>query len=326
MHFINEKSGEFLFFKLSVTGTAAGSLELIEMQAPLRQLSRHMLPLTNPLEADVSFTAAVDRADVSVPATLVVPAHGRAELPIEWRPLLPKDGTAKLTLQSAELGAFLYDLNLTALPAGEQKSLGFKVSLGEAQTLRFRFVNFLKRPETYKLTLAGGAGGDFEVGASVAAPAASGSVGVEVTVDITYEPSKLGATQETLTVSSAEGGEYVCQLRGESQPPKPQGPIGIKPGGSATVQFKNIFAAATDFVFHCEPPTFSVATPRENVAAKKETPVAITYKPEPGAPPAKGKLTIASTGSDASKWTYYLHGEPEGAAEAEPPPAGKPKK
>lgn len=69
-----------------------------------------------------------------------------------------------------------------------------------------------------------------------------------------------------------------------------------------------------------------MAKPRENVAAKKETPVAITYKPEPGAPPAKGKLTIASTGSDASKWTYYLHGEPEGAAEAEPPPAGKPKK
>ena len=181
MHFINEKSGEFLFFKLSVTGTAAGSLELINMQAPLRQLSRHMLPLTNPLEADVSFTAAVDRADVSVPATLVVPAHGRAELPIEWRPLLPKDGTAKLTLQSAELGAFLYDLNLTALPAGEQKSLGFKVSLGEAQTLRFRFVNFLRRPETYKLSLAGGES-DFAVEASVSAPAAESTQGVEVSL------------------------------------------------------------------------------------------------------------------------------------------------
>jgi len=97
------------------------------MQAPLRQLSRHMLPLSNPLGADVSFTAAVDRADVTVPATLVVPAGGRAELPIEWRPLLPKDGAATLTLQSAELGAFVYELALAALPAGSDKTLGFKV-------------------------------------------------------------------------------------------------------------------------------------------------------------------------------------------------------
>ena len=218
----------------------------------------------------------------------------------------------------------MYELQLAALPAGEQKSLGFKVSLGEAQALRFRFVNFLRRPETYKLALAGGPGGDFEVEASVNAPAAEGSAGVEVTVDVTYEPSRLGAAQETLTVSSAEGGEYVCQLRGESLPPKPQGPIAIPPGGSTTVQFKNIFAAAADFVFTCEPAAFSVAKPRENVPAKKETPVAIAYKPEPGAPPAKGKLTIASAGGDGSRWTYYLHGEPEGGDGAAA--GGKPKK
>ena len=90
MHFLNEKSGEFLFYKLALTGSAAGALERIEMQAPLRQLSRHLLPLRNPLEAEVAFSASVDRADVSVPASLVVPAGGRAELPIEWRPLLPQ--------------------------------------------------------------------------------------------------------------------------------------------------------------------------------------------------------------------------------------------
>ena len=157
----------------------------------------------------------------------------------------------------------------------------------------------------------------------MSAPAAESTQGVEVSVDVTYEPSRLGAAHETLTVSSAEGGEYVCHLRGDSLPPKPQGPIGIKPGGSATVQFKNIFSAATDFVFSCEPAAFSVAKPRENVAAKKETAVAIAYKPEPGAPPAKGKLTIASAGGDGSRWTYYLHGEAEGG---EPAAGGKPKK
>ena len=45
------------------------------------------------------------------------------------------------------------------------------MSLGEAQTLRFRFVNFLRRPETYKLALAAAGESDFAVEASVSAPA-----------------------------------------------------------------------------------------------------------------------------------------------------------
>ena len=312
VHFVNEKTGEFLFYKVAVTATAAGALDTIEMQAPLRQLSRHQLPLTNPLDTDVAFTAACDHSEVSVPAQLVLPASGRAELPIEWRPLLPRDAKSRLTLQSAELGTFLYDLSLVALPAGGDKSLGFKVALGEAQVLRFRFTNFLKKQETYKVTLAGGAGGDFEVDGTVVAPPAEGSAGAEVALEVTYEPSKLGGAQDTLTVSSAEGGEYVCLLRGESLPPKPQGPITIKAGGTATINFKNIFAAATDFLFTCEPPVFTVAKPKENVPSKKPTPVAITYKPtDPAAPPATGKLTIASAAADGSRWTYYLHGTNE---------------
>ena len=45
------------------------------------------------------------------------------------------------------------------------------MSLGEAQTLRFRFVNFLRRPETYKLALAAAGESDFAVDASASAPA-----------------------------------------------------------------------------------------------------------------------------------------------------------
>ena len=43
-------------------------------------------------------------------------AESKADLPIEWRPLLPKETTSQLTLQSAELGSYLYDLRLMALP------------------------------------------------------------------------------------------------------------------------------------------------------------------------------------------------------------------
>lgn len=309
VHFINEKTGEFLFYELALKAEAAGVLDTVEMHAPLRQLTTHELLLTNPLATEATFSVACDNAEVVVPATLTLPPNASDALRLEWRPLLPREKTSRLTLTSPELGTFLYDLKLAALPAGEQKTLNFKVALGDAQTVRFRFHNFLRRPETYKLSLGNG-GGDFEVEASVSAPAAEGTAGAEVSVDVTFEPSKLGEVADTLTVSSAEGGEYVCALQGLSLPPKPQGPITIKAGGSAAVTFKNVFTAAADFAITCEPAVFSVAKPRENVPAKKPIQVSVAYKPtDPAAPPANGKLTIASTGPEPSRWVYYLSGQ-----------------
>merc|ERR1712060_359754 len=221
------------------------------------------------------------------------------------RPLLPRETTSRLMLTSPELGTFLYDLHLVALDAGETRSLPFQVALGDSQTLRFRFLNFMRRPETYKLTLGGS---DFEVDSQVAAPAAEGSTGAEVSVDVTFEPSTLGEVLDTLSVSSAEGGEYLCTLQGMSLPPKPQGPIGIKAGGSAQVNFKNIFANTMDFSITCEPSSFSVAKPRESVPSKKPATISVSYKPiDPASPPAMGKLTIASVGTGtepSSRWVY----------------------
>ena len=112
----------------------------------------------------------------------------------------------------------------------------------------------------------------------------------------------------TLTASSAEGGEYVVALRGMALPPKPQGPVAIKGGGSAQVSFKNVFAAQADFAIVAEPAgVFSVAKSREAVPAKKSIPIGVSYKPtEPGAE-ATGKLTVTAVGT-ATAWVYYLQG------------------
>jgi len=309
VHFLNEKTSEYLFYQLSLKAQPADVLQTIDMQAPLRQLTTHDLQLANPLGVPASFTATVDNAEVSIPASITVPAQGQDVLRIEWRPLLPRETTSRLTLTSPELGTYSYDLKLVALQAGETKSLAFQVALGDSQTLRFRFLNFLRRPETYKVTLGGS---DFEAESTVAAPAAQGSAGAEVSVDVTFEPSKLGDVLDTLTVSHADGGEYVCALQGTSLPPKPQGPIAIKAGGSAQVNFKNVFANQMDFSITCEPAVFSVAKPRESVPSKKPTQIAVSYKPaDPAAPPATGKLTIASIGMEpTSRWVYYLQGQP----------------
>ena len=154
----------------------------------------------------------------------------QGRLPIEWRPLLPKDSTSTLTITSAELGAFVYDLQLKALPAGEQKTLHFTVALGDANTPHFRFVNYLRKAETYKR--ARQRVGDFGQGLG-AGSATEARRAPKVAGDVTFEPSKLGE-RTTRSVSSAEGGEFLCALHGNALKPKPQGPIAIKGGASAT--------------------------------------------------------------------------------------------
>ena len=104
---MNDKTGEYLYYTLSLKAEPAGVLDCIALQAPLRQLTSHTLPLSNPLPISVTFAAAVNNPEVNVPSSLTVDANSRAELPIEWRPLLPKEMTSLLTLQSAEVRANL---------------------------------------------------------------------------------------------------------------------------------------------------------------------------------------------------------------------------
>ena len=107
-----------------------------------------------------------------------------------------------------------------------------------------------------------------------------------------------------MTVGERDGGPP----RGEALPPRPQGPILIKGGASAQVNFKNVFTDAKDFSFVCDPPAlFTVAKPKENIPGKKATAVAVTYKPDGAAPKVSGKLTVS--GPDGFTQLYYLTGE-----------------
>ena len=116
----------------------------------------------------------------------------------------------------------------------------------------------------------------------------------------------MGESKDSLTVSSAEGGEYVCQLVGHAAAPKPQGPIALKTGATAQVNFKNVFAAAADFYFVAEPAAFTVSKPKENVPSKKAIQVAVTFKPTDVSTESTGKLTVS--GPDGFTQVYYsLH-------------------
>ncbi len=76
---------------------------------------------------------------------------------------------------------------------------------------------------------------------SVNAPGADSYEGVEVSVNLKFEPSILGEVSAQLTVVSAEGGEYNCILHGVSTAPQPKGPFKVVGAKPAPIEFKNPF-------------------------------------------------------------------------------------
>ena len=70
--------------------------------------------------------------------------------------------------------------------------------------------------------------------------AAGYQAGSEASVEVCFEPSRLGEVRATLTLSSAFGGEYVFPLYGTCTPPRAQGPFPIRSGSSVSIPFKNV--------------------------------------------------------------------------------------
>ncbi|KAJ3287536.1 hypothetical protein HK104_008544 [Borealophlyctis nickersoniae] len=275
--FKNETTQEFLFYNLTFKSTAPGVISTFEMTTTVRQLCMKEVTIVNPLAVPVTFTTACGHADVTLPHSFTIQPKAEATCPIELLPLHPRESTTRISLTSAELGLYQYDLKLVSTPAGPERSLHFKVGLGGSQTQLFRFQSFAKTKTEYVCKVDSP---DFTVEKSVVAASAP-TGGTELTIDVTYEPSKLGDTRTQLLVSSPAGGDYICPLYGHCIAPRPQGPILIKPGSSASVPFKNVFSGTATFHFNVDNPAFQVKA-AETIGAKKTVSISIGYKQTPG--------------------------------------------
>lgn len=92
----------------------------------------------------------------------------------------------------------------------------------------FRFQHWLAEKTDYKASFRGKSSGAFECKPSTVAAAPAGPDGLELQIEVTFEPSSMGDNyHETLLVGSATGGEYECQVNGRCLPPKPSGPFEI---------------------------------------------------------------------------------------------------
>lgn len=311
--FTNPKTGEYVFYELQYTAESAKVLASIPMETRVREPMSHAITLENPLDQTVTLTSTCASEVVSVPAELQLAPRSDAVCNITYSPLLAEETPdARLTFTGEELGDFCYDLQLKALPAGMEKpDLHFKTPLGSSQAQTFRFTSFLQGKGTdFKCTISDKA--NFEVEPVVKAEAAPDANGVEVSVELVFSPSSVGEFPCELVVESADAGKYQVAMYGHSIAPQPQGPHSIKAGGSAKIEFQNVFDEQKQFNFVCDNPAFTCKA-GESIAAKKKTTIDVAFKPvaegdEPLPKVIHASLYVQIVGSELSAWKFYLEG------------------
>ena len=68
---------------------------------------------------------------------------------VEYFPLKAGTSQGKLEFTSNDLGLYLYDVELKALPSAPEKAVNFQTYLGNSQTLTAKFLNYAKHKTDY---------------------------------------------------------------------------------------------------------------------------------------------------------------------------------
>lgn len=204
--FQNEITGEYLFYNLSYEMQPPEVQGTIHLEGPVRQYVTSTISITNPLETEVKLESWCDNPQVILPEDLALRPGADTQIEIKYRPLLVTETASSLTLASAELGDYAYDLKLQGSNAGLERSIAFNVPLGTKETKAFRFMHFHQDKCEYTCKFLGSDKLGFESEPSVVAHSA-GPEGIEIEVEITYEPTMIGENfRDTLVVSSPQGG------------------------------------------------------------------------------------------------------------------------
>eukprot|EP00743_Colponemidia_sp_Colp-15_P004699 GILK01005063.1.p1 GENE.GILK01005063.1~~GILK01005063.1.p1 ORF type:complete len:857 (-),score=69.85 GILK01005063.1:123-2435(-) len=297
--FVNDESKEYQYYNLQFSVKPAKDSSTIEMRTPARQRLVKTVTISNPLAKAVTLVSKADNPELIVPPTIVAAPKSETKVNIEFFPLIVKEyPPSKLVFSSAELGEFPHTVSLIGTPALQEKPTRLTCALGQAVSATLRFQCFSKTATEFAFKLSdpkqsaffksSGSGG-VKVNAC-----ADLKVGQEVSVDVTFEPSRVGEYKETVELVSAAGGSYVFPLMGVcTSPQRPQGPIDIKPNGTAQISFKNVFNENVQFSFVSEDPRFVLSKTSEVLPSKKSTTITVTYKCDDNAVSANGKLTIS---------------------------------
>ena len=342
--FTNPVTGEYSFFELSARTTMAEVQETICVESPVRQTARHIITVENPLPADVDVAMGsrakpeewwtCDSPYVKVNELSPLSGNHEGSFEVEFRPLAPTQQPTEhlLTIITQELGTFKYKLVAKATPPLLKQLLRFDAPLGSAQAESFLFHAYNTTKCDYACAVT--KPNFFTVQSTLAVDAVpSGWDGDDIRLPVVFEPMQIGEITDTLTVSSKEGGEYVCELVGNCTAPMPQGPFNLEQGGGAVeIPFRNCFAETATWAFNVDSAAFRVASPAgpTPLNAKTQSHCSVLFEPKEEHAGAAGgvvnaKLFITcTTKPEIPPWIFYLRGKLNPDAPAAPP-AGKKK-
>ncbi|XP_040894088.1 hydrocephalus-inducing protein homolog [Toxotes jaculatrix] len=307
--FHNEVTGEYMFYPVTFKATSPGVLSTIELVTTVRRTASATVQVENPLATATCLTTECKCSDISAPPQHTVPGQSRGSLSFEYQPLHAGESTARLTLHNNDLGYFHYNLLLRALPPPPEKTVLFNASLGRSHSVLVKFINYSRSKTEYSCKTDCP---DFTVDKSVGVSPGF-QAGSEASVEVCFEPHRLGEVRGQLSLSSGIGGDYIFPLHGNCVPPKAQGPFSIRVGRNITIPFKNVFLQTTDFSFQVDNPCFTVKGV-DSILSKKTQNILVSFdSPAGGSPgPWFGKLTISSQRSEGHSkpcsWVYYLKG------------------
>lgn len=282
----------------------------------MRESCTHGVVVENPTSEDVRinksmFTVTNEYLEIS-PEEFTVKANDSREFQINFRPLIVSEQQSDLVLKNPTLGEFKYNLQLKGIANSSQRSLAFKCSLGQDQMQAFKFVHYMKKATNYAIKVERAEGNgvcDFKAEVvTIAAPIAETYQGVELSVNIRYEPITIGDSRGILKLTSPEGLDYTCMLYGRSSAPQPQGPIkcpvGAKPAG---IDFKNPLNEKAEYNVAFDNANFSLASKAAGpLDPGKITNLQIKYDAKPDLP-TTGRMLVTTKG--LPPWIYYLQGE-----------------
>eukprot|EP00826_Nyctotherus_ovalis_P009987 TRINITY_DN12651_c0_g2_i3.p1 TRINITY_DN12651_c0_g2~~TRINITY_DN12651_c0_g2_i3.p1 ORF type:complete len:921 (+),score=283.65 TRINITY_DN12651_c0_g2_i3:189-2951(+) len=317
IRFNNDTTKEYAWYNIELDIAPPEPIATLELSSVVRESVSRLVTIENPLDTPVSIDKAQFAADNEhvfvTPESLTVAPHKESAFEVNFRPLVVESKEAKLTLNNPELGVFTYNLVLNGLKSTVQRSLHFKASLGTELVQTFRFTNYVKTATSYAVKIERIQGETAPVTefkaeqAAVAAPPAESNAGVELMVNVKFEPNNIGDTRAIMKITNPNGVEYTCLLYGHGMPPQPQPITKIQNTKAVNVEFKNPLSEKYEFTVRFDNPCFTVATKMPVVIDSGKAislPVRFDFKEDL---PPTGRMLVTTKGFPA--WIYYLHGE-----------------
>ena len=315
--FTNDVTGEYEYFEFMVKVVGIDLFDTITLESPVRQSSKHIIVLENPLGATHSIVMghgnandqwwACDSKDIRVTELRPISGNLEGSFEVEYRPsALSANMQAQthiLQILTKELGNFLIKLILIAQPPVGRPKLYFNISLGKTHTEYFIFTAYNRVKCEFNCSVS--VPSVFNVQRTLVVDAVSKWEGATIRLAVTYDPSEVGEHKDVLKVLHEDGGSYDCDLVAICSPPQPQGPFTIAAGSSMPIPFRNCFTSSAVWNFSVDSPHFKLTSASATVAGKADATCVVTFEPKiAGSNTAKLFITSGTN----PPWVFYLRG------------------